>query len=183
MFQKIIILLIIFFSAVIQVSVFPRLFPSGLSPEIVLMLVIFWTSRDGFEKTWPKAVLSGFMLDLFYFWPAGTNIIAFALVSYGVGFFARRFTISQKNMGLLVLLLLSAMGSAANSLILLILAKIYKGLGLELGIFLPDFWNRMIFLKILIDMLLFVMIYWPLSGLERFLSFYGKKSMQGRFFK
>lgn len=184
MFQKAITLLIIFFAAVFQISVFPGLFPSGLSPEALLILVIFWTAREGFEKTWPKAVFSGFVLDLFYSWPAGINAIAFILVSFGIGFFSRRFMISQKNLGFFVLLLLAAAGSVAHSLVLLVLGKICGSLNIAgAGIFLQDFSGRIIFLKILINMLLFVIIYWPLSSLEKFLSFYGKESMQGRFFR
>lgn len=184
MFQKAITLLIIFFAAVFQISVFPGLFPSGLSPEIVLVLVIFWTARDGFEKSWLRAVLSGFILDLFYSWPVGINAVAFVLVSFGVGFFSRRFIISQKNLGFFVLLLLAAAGSVAHSLALLVLARICESLNIAgAGIFLQDFSGRTIFLKILINMLLFVIIYWPLSSLEKFLSFYGKESMQGRFFR
>lgn len=184
MFQKIKTLMMILFAAVFQISAFPNLFPGGVLAEIILILVVFWTMQDGFDKTWPKAVAAGLIADLFYFWPVGINIIALCAVAYGTGFLTRRFSVSQKNLGFFVMLLLVMIGTLINSLILSLLLSGYvrSGLG-EINTFVVNIWDKKIFLKILINLFMFVIIYWPLSVFEKFMSFYDKKSMQGRFFR
>jgi rod shape-determining protein MreD len=184
MFQKTITLLIIFLAAILQISVFPNLFPSSMAPEIVLIIVIFWAVQEGFEKTWPKVVAAGFVLDLFYFLPIGFSIIALSFVAYGTGFVAKRFLVSQKNLGFLMALLLVMGGTFMNDLILFALVKILNSLGTQkISSLATNIWEGKIFLRIAINLAVFIIIYWPLAKLEKFLSFYGEKSMQGRFFR
>ena len=184
MFQRAIILLVIFLAIVLQISVFPNIFPSGLTPEIILIMIIFWTTQDGFEKTWPKSIIAGFILDLSYSWPIGFDIISLAAVSYGTGYLTKRFLVSQKNLGFVIALLLVAAGTYANNLILLLLFKIYNDLDANhISNLALSAWDRRIFLRIAINLAMFIIIYWPLARLNKFLSFYGKNSMQGRFFK
>lgn len=175
MFPKIATFLLTFFAGVLQFSVLPNFFPTGAVPEITLLLIIFWTAQDGFEKTWPKAVFAGIITDLFHFFPIGVSVMAFSAVSYGVSFLSKRFLISRKNLGFFVMLVFVVAGSLLNSLILGIFLKTYRIFNFEDINFLMQ--------KTLFNVLLFVIIYWPLESLEKFLSFYDKKSMQGRFFK
>ena len=65
MFDKIIIFLVVFFAALLQMSAFSNVLFLGVSPDLLLILVIFWTVHEGFEGALPKIVLAGFMLDLF----------------------------------------------------------------------------------------------------------------------
>lgn len=184
MFEKIIIFLITVLAAVLQISFFPNIFPSESAPEAVLLLVIFWMSQSRYEKNWKKAVFAGFVLDIFYFWPVGVNIIAVSLVAFGIGSLTKRFSVSHKNLGFFVILALVVVGTIVNNLAVNFLATVYNYLDPN-RIDYPalSFWNSRIILKILANLVLFTLIYWPLITLEKFVSFYDKKSMQGRFFR
>jgi rod shape-determining protein MreD len=184
MFREIILWLIIFLAVIFQISVFPNFFPSGTSPEIILILVIFWSTRDGFKKNWKKAIAAGLILDLFYFQPVGTNVITLVLAAYAAGFISRRFLILQKTSGFFIILAIIAGGTFFNNLIMEILLKIRVVQEvLKIGVFAPKIWNITIFMRIAVNLFSFAIIYWPLSNLEKFLSFYKKRSMQGRFFR
>jgi rod shape-determining protein MreD len=93
MSQKVATLLIIFFSAILQTAVFSNLFFWGLGPDILLLLVIFWTIQEGFEKALGKNILIGFIFDLITFYSVGTHIFSFVLVSFFVGLISRRFLV------------------------------------------------------------------------------------------
>jgi len=184
MFEKIIIFLVIILAAVLQVSLFPNIFPSGLAPEVVLLVVIFWAAQGGYEKNWAKAILAGFVLDIFYFWPVGINIIAISVASFGIGYLTKRFAVSHRNMGFLVMLAVVLAGTLANDLVLNFLIMAYDRFGLgKIYYFTLNIWDNKIILRIVANLAMFTLIYWPLLILGRFLSFYDKKSMQGRFFR
>jgi rod shape-determining protein MreD len=184
MFEKIIIFLVIIIAAVLQISFFPNVFPSGLAPEAVLLVVIFWVAQDGYEKTWIRTILAGFILDIFYFWPVGTNIIAISVAAFGIGYLTKRFAVSHKNLGFFVMLVVVLAGTLANDLVLNSLMMAYDRLGTrEIYYSVSNVWDNKIILRIIANLGLFTLIYWPLLTLSRFLSFYDKKSMQGRFFR
>jgi rod shape-determining protein MreD len=184
MFGKIITFLVIVFAAVLQISLFPNIFPSGLAPELVLLVVIFWVAHDGYDKTWAKAILAGFVLDIFYFWPIGTNIIAISIAAFGISYLTKRFAVSYKNLGFFVMLTIVLAGTLANDLVLNFLTMAYNHFEtIKIQYFVSNIWNDRIILRIITNLGLFTLIYWPLLTLGKFLSFYDKKSMQGRFFR
>ena len=184
MFERIIIFLVIILAAVLQISFFPNIFPSGSAPEAVLLLIIFWVSQNGYEKNWKRAIFAGIILDVFYFWPIGVNIMAISLTAFGIGYLTRRFSVSHKNLGFFVMLVIVIAGVIANNLFLSFFAAIYNHLEPNrINYPLLDFWNNKMIFRMLTNLMLFTLIYWPLLTLEKFLSFYDKKSMQGRFFR
>jgi rod shape-determining protein MreD len=184
MLDKIIIFLIITLAAVFQISFLPNVFSSGLAPEAVLLVVIFWSAQDGYDKTWTKAILAGLVLDIFYYWPAGMNVIAISVAAFGTGYLTKRFTVSHKNLGFFVMLIVVLAGTLANDLVLNFMMTIYNhfeaGKIYYSGL---DIWDSKIILRMMSNLAMFTLIYWPLLTLGKFLSFYDKKSMQGRFFR
>jgi rod shape-determining protein MreD len=184
MFEKIIIFSVIVIAAILQISFFPNVFPSGSAPEAVLLIIIFWVAQSGYERNWGKAVFAGFILDIFYFWPVGVNIIAISAVAFGIGSLTKRFQISNKNLGFFVMLAIVIVGTLANSVTLDFIAVAANRLAhIRLDYLISDSWSSKMIMKTLANLALFTLLYWPLLTLAKFMSFYDRKSMQGRFFK
>ncbi len=185
MFEKAIIFFVIVLAAVFETSFFPNILPSKSAPKAVLLLIIFWVSQKGYEKNWARAVFSGFILDVFYFWPIGVNIMAVSLAAFGVDSLVKRFSISQKNLGFFVIIAMVAAGTIGNDFFLSCFATFFNYLNPgSIDYLMLDDWNvKIIVMKILANIVLFSIIYWPLLSLEKFLLFHDRKSMQGRFFR
>jgi rod shape-determining protein MreD len=184
MFRKTTIFILILIAALLQISFFPNIFPSGWAPDAVLILIIIWVFQDGFEKNWPKIILAGFVLDLFFFWPVGMNIIAILVVAFGMGFLTKRFHISHKNTGFFVMMALIAAGTIEYNLILNFFIAAFNSVDSnKINNLILNFWDKRIVFEILSNLLLFSIIFWPMILLERFLSLYDSRSLSGRFFK
>jgi rod shape-determining protein MreD len=184
MLRKTTLFILIFIAAVLQISFFPNVFPSGCVPDAVLILIIIWVFQEGFEKNWLKIIFAGFMLDLFFFWPIGVNIISFLVVAFGIGFLTKRFRISHKNTGFFVMVVLIAAGTIVNSLVLNLLITAFNSIDPDkIHNLILNFWDKRMAFKILSNLLLFSIIFWPMIHLERFLSLYDSRSLSGRFFK
>lgn len=175
MFQKLIVFAIILFTVVIQLSIFPHFFGSGIAPDLVLMLVIIWTMQDGFEKTLARAITAGLVLDLMSFEPAGFSAISLVVISYLTGALARRFLVTPRPWKLLFVIVIIAIGTLAHQVIMNILSISGSHLNLGkiewIGLKLFD-WR--IFPKIIYNAIMFFMIYWPMRKMENFLSMYSK---------
>jgi len=185
MFEKTIIFFVIILAAVLEISFFPNVFPSKTAPEAVLLLIIFWVLQKGYEKNWARAFFSGFILDIFYFWPIGVNIMAVSLVAFGMDSLVKRFSISQKNLGFFVIIIMVAAGTVGNNLFLSCFATFFNYLNPgNIDYLMLNDWNgKIIIMKILANIVLFSIVYWPLLSLEKFLLFHNRKSIQGRFFR
>jgi rod shape-determining protein MreD len=93
--QKIIIFFLIFLAAVLEVSFLPNFFWSNAAPQLLLVMVVFWSSRRSIGLMW--VILAAFVLDLLTFERLGFSAISFVIISYGVGFLAKRFFVSQRS--------------------------------------------------------------------------------------
>ena len=91
MFEKLVIFLVIFFAALFQLSLFPNLFFWGVGPNLMLILVIFWTTHEGFEGAFFKIIFTGFMFDIFSFQPVGVSIFIFTIIAFLADSFIKRF--------------------------------------------------------------------------------------------
>lgn len=178
MLQKIIFFFIIFFAVVLQSAVFSNVFFLGTGPNIALLLIIFWVSREGFEKALGKIILAGFILDLASFHPVGMNIFSFIIVAFLVGFFSKRFLVSSSGWYAPVLFFLIVLGTLANELLLaglFQLAGYFKSLP-QVNLIFPL--SGSIFAKkIFLNILFFPIIYLLLSKNEKFLSLIARKRM------
>lgn len=93
MSKKLIIFLIIVLACIFQVSVFPGVFSWNNGPDLLLLLVIYWTIKEGFEGTLGRNILVGVLADLVNFRPVGTYLAIFLLVSFLVSSVSKRFLI------------------------------------------------------------------------------------------
>lgn len=168
MLQKIIIFFLIFFSAIFQLAVFPNVFFWGLGPNILLLLVIFWTTQVGFEGAWPKNILAGFMLDLGTFQLTGTNVASFVLVAFFIGFISKRFLVVARNWRIFILSVTIIFATLANNLFLnsLFLVAKYFGKAILDSAPLP-FFSLMLAKEVALNLLFFPLVYFLLKKLER----------------
>lgn len=178
MLQKVIIFSIILFAVVIQSAVFSNVFFLGTGPNILLLLVIFWVSREGFEKTLGKVILTGFILDLASFHPVGMNIFSFVVVAFLVSFFSKRFLAVSSGWHAPVLFLLIIFSVSVNELLLaglFQLANYFKNLS-QINLIFP-LAGSVLAKKIFLDILFFPAVYFLMLKSEKFLSLIARKKM------
>jgi rod shape-determining protein MreD len=134
---------------------------------------LFWVVKLDFPRTFLWIILSGLILDASYLAPLGLNAVAFITVAFVADYLAKRIVIAHGNRQFFILLGLIVLGTFLNDWIL-------AGLGgmIMTGKAIYDFelffgWN--LFLKVLYNLLVFSLIYWPLRKLGNFFSFYSSR--------
>jgi rod shape-determining protein MreD len=154
-----------------QVSVLPVFFNFRRIPDLVLIVVIFFTARRGFAAMWGMAVTAGFLLDIFSFFPVGTDILSLTLAALVVSFLAQRFFLMQSTWKLLILLAMTLIGTAVNDLAISLLMKIFLSVNkiesTGFAAISTDLW-----LKMVNNLLVFGLIYWPLKKIETWKGLY-----------
>jgi len=173
MLQKIFFFIFIFLLAIFQVFFIGKIFPSYLAPNLVLLFVVFWTLKAGFEKTLKIAIFSGIILDIFYFWPIGINVLILTVVSFFVRFLGRRFLVGDF---LFRFLWLSVAVSGAVILNEFLSQVIFSGWAFfQKEIPFQFHFSWQIGLEIIFHLLTFAIIYWPLQKIEALVSLYGRR--------
>ncbi|MEK7598791.1 MAG: rod shape-determining protein MreD [Patescibacteria group bacterium] len=167
MSKKITIFIVIFMAIMLQVSFLPNILPSGVFPDVALIIVIFWAARSGFNATWPWAILGGLMLDFIYFWPIGTNVFSFVAIVFGASYLAKRFLVADNLSRFFIMVALVISGTVLNESLTSILMKSALG---ETVNFQTLFFNTDLLLKIIYNLLIFMAIYVPLLKLEKFIA-------------
>ncbi|OGI28759.1 MAG: rod shape-determining protein MreD [Candidatus Moranbacteria bacterium RIFOXYA12_FULL_44_15] len=176
MIQKAVIFIFIFLAAIIQFSLFPALFPLGICPDLLLMSVIFWALRNGFEKTAARAVLAGFLADLFHFQPVGTDILLFSLAAFGASSLAKRFLVSHRAWGFFFTSGVVAAGTIAYAVSSNFVGNVFHfggeyGQAINSG-YIPD-WS--IALKVIFNLAVFALVSRPLEKIEKTFELYGQR--------
>ncbi len=160
MYQRIVTFSLIFLAAVAQVSLAPSLFFGAVPPDVVLLLIVIWSSRKGFEKFWLWALLAGLTLDIVALERFGIDAISFLVISFGVAFFSERFFVRQRSWTFLWVTSLVVAGTLINQIIIGLLGVIGPGslasaFSLRIGAF-----------KILNNLIVFALIYRPIVSLR-----------------
>ncbi|MDO9231688.1 MAG: rod shape-determining protein MreD [bacterium] len=114
MASKIRILIIIFLAVILETSFFPALFAGTIVPDVVLVLIILWSSRKKFEDIWLWAIWGGFFLDLAIFGKIGINAVSFVVISFMASFLRERFFIAQRTGAFVIALTLVTGGTILN---------------------------------------------------------------------
>lgn len=170
--KKISIFIILFLLVILQVSFLPNFFDSRVVPDLALIVLIFFTTRKGFGEIWLKAAVAGLILDFFSFYPLGVNIIALLAVVLITSFLTRRFLAAHSIGRLLILIFLVIIGTLINDLMVAILTKLFKNNYEFLAVF-----NWDMGLKILNNIIVFILIYWPLKKYENIKLFFEQKDI------
>lgn len=88
----------------LQTGAIPVLFGPKFMPDLLLMLVLAWTIRDGFSGFLSWIIFAGLAYDLLAYAPVGTHVLIFSLSAYMVSFFSRLFLVQIRGAGVLLLL-------------------------------------------------------------------------------
>lgn len=103
--KKIIYSLILLAALILQTSAVPVFFSRGFAPDLVLMLVLAWTIRDGFAGFLPWIIFAGLAYDALAYAPMGTHVLVLTLSAYLVSFFSRLFLVQIRGIGVFLLLI------------------------------------------------------------------------------
>ncbi|MFA6973744.1 MAG: rod shape-determining protein MreD [Parcubacteria group bacterium] len=171
MYKKFAIFALLFLLVILQVSALPLFFNARRIPDLVLLVVIFFTVKRGFPAAWKMALLGGFLLDLFSFFPVGVNVLSFVAVSLLINFLAQRFFVTQSNVKFFTLLALVLAGTIVNDVAVSVLMKIFLNVEKIASTGFPILSLELVG-KMLSNTLLFVLIYWPLKKLENLKNIY-----------
>lgn len=93
----------------------PAFFGERYGGNIVVMLVLAWTMYDGFLGYFGWAVFAGCLYDLFFYFPVGLHAALFVVIVYGVSFFTKRFSVTMRSSGALIMVMLVAILTVATA--------------------------------------------------------------------
>lgn len=175
MTQKITILFLLLLLVIFQISVLPNFFPENSIPNILLVMLVFWTAFKGIEKTWKSAMLGGLVSDLFLFVPVGTNILSFLVAIILVNYLARRFLVTPRAWRFAILIILVASGVLVNEIVLTLVAKILIAFQ-KTAKNIPMLINWSLAHKIINSVIIFMVLYWPIKKIEAILNLYGSRT-------
>jgi len=176
--SQVIIFIIFFTSVIFQTSFFPNITPFRFAPDIVLILIIFWSARSGFDTTWRWAVFFGLMLDVIYYQPIGINIITLSIVSFLSSSLAKRFLVTQTGLRFIITASFVFAGTIGYQLLISFLINIKEGQNIFYSLY--HLINEGILLKIIYNLILFAVLYVPLKKIEKIIAFYDMKAKFAR---
>ncbi|HLN19136.1 MAG TPA: rod shape-determining protein MreD [Patescibacteria group bacterium] len=174
MFRKGVIFLVILLAASLQVSAMVNFFPNWAVPDVMLVLVVIWTAKDGFEKTLSRTIAIGVISDLISYLPVGENVVGLSVVSYLVGYSARRFLVSQQAWKLLFLVTIVIFATIANQVINFIIFTLVTLTEKKELLSAHILFNSGIIYKIIANIIILFVIYWPIKKIEQFLAVYNR---------
>lgn len=169
---------ILFFAAIMQVSLFSNFFPMSLAPDMAMLVIIIWTIKSDFNIVLKWAILGGFFSDMLLFWPVGTSIFSFVAVAFITNSLGKRFLVSQVAWKYLIFALIVAVATLLNYIVVLTSIKILTNQEIiSRGIFsyMELLFRKEMLLKILHNLIMFAMIYWPLGKINKVFAYYNKK--------
>ncbi|MDO8241021.1 MAG: rod shape-determining protein MreD [Candidatus Moranbacteria bacterium] len=159
--QNIFVGIIIFFGVILQTSFLPNFFPTGLIPDVVLVMIIIWTAKADFNAIWVRAIFAGLMFDLLSFWPIGINIFSFVAVAFATNSLCKRFLVPQSVRRFLIIGIAVVVGTMINQLIVAIGINLQNFSWNNLEIF-----NQALILKPICNLIILAILYWPLEKIE-----------------
>lgn len=174
--KKILALILIFLIVIIQVSFLANLFPRHIAPNIILVLIVIWSAKEGFGKSWPWAMTAGFTLDILSLGIIGFNIISFFLISLQTDYFAKKFLVAYKTADFFVIMILVALGTVVNEFITISLFQITKFFSMPKTMMsFKMFQTTNFFLQLLYNIIIFIAIYWLVLKFENVFQRHSKK--------
>ena len=163
------IFLVVLLAVIFQVSVMPIFFPSGAIPDLIIILLVFFTAEVGFERVWKWAIFFGLMTDIVFFALPGTNAISFLIIAYVTELAAKRFLAGQKIWKSLILALAAGAGLIVSDIINIVLAG-SAGYFYEIA-YRADFSWSIVAKSALYTFILSAIIYWPFKKIKNMIIF------------
>jgi rod shape-determining protein MreD len=106
-----------------QVSVMPNFFSSGSSPDLLIILLIFFTAETSFSAIWKWAIFGGLATDIIFFTLPGTNAVSFLAIAYATEALAKRFLAGQRIWKIFILALVASCSLFFDNALTFLLAK------------------------------------------------------------
>jgi len=156
---------VIFIAVIMQTSFLPNFFPTNMTPDLLLIIVIIWTVRNGFNSVLTRAILAGVLMDFFSFGIVGINIFSFVMVVFLVDSLCKRFLVPQSDKKIFVLAIIIALGIIINYVVLAIFMNISVYLS-QLSWQTINLFSRSLALKIFYNLLMLIIIYWPIRKIN-----------------
>lgn len=160
----------LFILCIFETSLFPNLFPSAVSPDILLIAVIIWSAKNGFENTWKRSIIAGFLLDALSLGIIGLNALSFSIVAFLTGSLTGRFFAPRNAWAALNLVSLVIIGTVVHFLIVNPLAYYASFFNFNPGAFLSLLQIKKLALEIFYNLIMLAIAYWPIAKLENFLN-------------
>lgn len=161
---KLFIFLVIFVAIIFQVSLIPNFFSSGASPDLLIILLVFFTAEAGFARTWKWALFLGVVVDIIFFTLPGASAITFLFIAYATELIVKKFLSGQKLWKAFVLAIIAALASMFDGSLTFFLTKIANyfyttGYG-------EHFFVTIIAKNALYNFILAFIIYWPFKKIK-----------------
>lgn len=161
--QKIFLFISLFIFVLFQIAFVPRFFPSGSAPNLVLILIVFLSSRIRLEQLWKYIIGAGILLDLFLFLPVGVHALIFLLVSIAAKVIERKFFIIHLTWRFFILVMLVALCTFMYEFLLPLFGRHVIEIEKELGF------------SLLYNAVFFAILYRPLRKIEDFFTLNSQK--------
>ncbi|PIP26337.1 MAG: hypothetical protein CO140_02045 [Candidatus Moranbacteria bacterium CG_4_9_14_3_um_filter_40_7] len=163
MAYNLIILAVIFFLSLGQVSLSGGILAPGIFPDLIMVLSVFWVSYFGIERKIGWIVTAGFFLDLAAGETVGKNIFLLALIAYATSYFSGKLLLSGEAGKFFLMMAFIAAGTLINE----ILGRTLTLLVLNDGFRFALLAGREVFLKTFFNLIFFALIYFPVNKLEK----------------
>lgn len=170
--KNILIFAIIIFSIIIEISFFPNFFSSQRVPNLVLIFIIFLSVWDESKNFWKWAILSGILLDIMSFQPAGLHSFSFLAVSLLASFVSGRFLASQKAWNFIIIIVLLFFSSLLSDWLVIIFVKLEYLLRERKYLEGLVFWSSGIFYRAFYSLILGIFFY---NSIKRMLAALSKR--------
>lgn len=170
MLQNIFIFIAILATAAFQSSFLPHFFSPEHIPDLMLIIVIFAATRADFSKILVWVILAGIVTDMTYFAPLGLNVFVFVALAFASNFLARRILVTHGIWNFLTMFGVVIVGTFLNDWMLAIFGEIISRSNLHYSLGL--FFGKDIFIKVLFNLITFLLIYWPLRKINNYFNAY-----------
>lgn len=170
-FFAIIILLLV---AILQTTLVPFLALRGITPNLVLVLILFWVIFKGFQEIWWLVILAGLFLDLLSGLPFGLISLSLLITAYLIDWFNRGVFSGAK---IWLIAALIALGSLFYNFILIATAKFFILVNLSQKVIYSNIfsWDYLITLFLVVAYNLVALLF--LYGIKKI--FYQKQGARG----
>lgn len=177
MIIKAIVFFLILLAVVFQISVLPIFSLGGIIPDLALVLVVLWVVQEGFDGAFSKVLTLSILVDLFNFHTVGMMTISFVLIAFGVSSFSKRFLVAHKTWRFSMLAVTVFAATLINNFFVVFLMRAdnyLRNSGIQ---YFPTLISKSIFEEAALNVVLMILIYFPLKKVERFLEIYRFKKV------
>ena len=172
--KSFLIILALLLIVILQTTLVPFLSLRGVTPNLVLVLILFWVILKSFRELWWLVILAGLLLDLLSGLPFGLISLSLLITAYLIDWFNRSVFSGAK---IWLVAALIALGSLFYNFILIATAKLFALINLSQKVIYSNIfsWDYLITLFLVVAYNLVVLIF--LYGIKKI--FYQKQGARG----